>query len=71
MQDQHPDLDHHLAELHQVASELRAARQAFDARRAADAGAHPGVVRTAVGRLFLSIATALLAEPTSSRLAAR
>jgi len=71
MQDQHPDLDHHLAELHQVADELRAARQAFDARRRASSPGHPGTLRTAIGRFFLSIATALLGEPQSTRLAAR
>ena len=71
MQDQHPDLDHHLAELHQVASELRAARQVFDAKQTGETARRPGPIRTTLGRAFLSIASALLAETPSSRLAPR
>jgi hypothetical protein len=70
MTEQHPDLDHHLAELYQVADELRAARQAFDAKPRTARAARPGVVRTALGRAFLAVATALLDTP-STRLAAR
>jgi hypothetical protein len=71
MAEHHPDLDHHLAELHQVADELRAARSAADARRRATHPGRPGPVRTALGRAFLAAASLLLAEPTSTRLAAR
>jgi hypothetical protein len=65
-----PHLDHHLAELHQVADELRAARQAADTRRR-QRRPGPGTIRMALGRAFLAVAGALLAEPTSTRLAAR
>ena len=65
MTDPNPNLDHHLAELQQVASELRAARHASAARR----GGAVGSVRTVLGRAFLAAATALLAEPGATRLA--
>jgi hypothetical protein len=58
--------DHRLRELHQVAEELRAARlHRVD---------HPGVVarlRLVVGRGFLAVATALLADPARPGLASR
>ncbi|HEY2917303.1 MAG TPA: hypothetical protein VGI98_08855 [Candidatus Limnocylindrales bacterium] len=70
MTDQHPNLDHHLAELHQVADELRAARAAAAAERRA--GRHaPGPIRSAIGRAFLAVASALLADQPPRRLAAR
>jgi hypothetical protein len=60
-------LDHRLAELRQVATELRAERQAKRAHRPGVAGS----LRTALGRACLAAATALLAEPGSPRLASR
>jgi len=70
MTDQHPNLDHHLAELHQVADELRAAREAAAAERRSRRRA-PGRVRSALGRGFLAIASALLADQPPTRLATR
>jgi hypothetical protein len=60
-------LDHHLAELRQVAAELRAERQAKRTNRPGVAGS----LRTALGRACLAAAAALLAEPGSPRLASR
>ena len=71
MSDLHPDLDHHLAELHQVAGELRAARAADAAKRRQGHPSGPGPVRTALGRAFLAVASALLADQSPTRFAAR
>ena len=65
MTDSNLSLDHRLAELHQVAADLRAARQADATKRPRT----PGSLRTALGRAFLAAATALLADSGSSPLA--
>ncbi|HEY2887457.1 MAG TPA: hypothetical protein VGJ17_02495 [Candidatus Limnocylindrales bacterium] len=67
MTDASLSLEHHLAELRQVAAELRAARQA----RPAQGTGLTASIRTVVGRAFLAAATALLAEPGSTRLVPR
>lgn len=67
MTDASLSLDHHLAELRQVAADLRAERQAKSSRRAGVTGS----LRTTLGRAFLAAALALLAEPGSPRLASR
>jgi hypothetical protein len=67
MTDASLSLDHHLAELRQVAVELRAERQANAARRRGVTAP----LRVALGRACLAAATALLAEPGSPRLAPR
>ena len=61
------NVDHHLAELQQVAAELRAGREASPARR----GGALSSMRTVLGRAFLAAATALLSEPGAPRLAPR
>jgi len=67
MSDSSLSLDHRLSELQQVAADLRAARRAGHEPRAGVTGS----VRTALGRAFLSVAAALLADPHSTRLAHR
>ena len=67
MTDSSYNVDHHLAELQQVAAELRAGREARSARGTGVIGS----LRTALGRAFLAVATALLSEPGTPRLAPR
>lgn len=61
------NVDHHLAELQQVAAELRAGREASPAR----SGGVVSSMRTALGRAFLAAAAALLSEPGTPRLVPR
>jgi hypothetical protein len=61
------NVSHRLAELNQVAEDLRHAREM---RRPAGRGG-PNRVRVAVGRAFLAVAAALLAEPRPGRLVPR
>jgi hypothetical protein len=67
MTDSSFNVDHHLAELQQVAAELRAGRAASPARH----GSAVSSLRTALGRALLAAATALLSEPGTTRLAPR
>ena len=67
MTDSSFNVDHHLAELQQVAAELRAGREANQARR----GGVVSSMRTALGRAFLAAASALLSESGTPRLAPR
>jgi len=67
MSDSSLSLDHRLTELQHVAAELRAARRSDRNPRHGTTAA----VRIALGRAFLSVAAALLADPGSTRLAHR
>jgi hypothetical protein len=67
MPDASLSLNHHLAELQQVAADLRVEKQIN--RPAAKRG--PGAARLALGRFFLAIAANLLADGRQTRLAIR